>query len=92
MGKELIKSSMLALRQACSISFCVTWDSGLMLPSRRLKRIVPAYSVYEEVEKARIRNARENIMYRLLRYQGNLLAILLNIQIRDDLVIKLGEG
>jgi len=41
-GNELINSRILALRQACSISSCVTSDAGLMAPSRILNRTVPA--------------------------------------------------
>jgi hypothetical protein len=40
-----MKSSILASRQAASISSCVTSDSGLVAPSQMLKRIVPAYKV-----------------------------------------------
>jgi hypothetical protein len=40
-----MKSSILASRQAASISSCVTSDSGLVAPSKILKRIVPAYRV-----------------------------------------------
>jgi hypothetical protein len=40
-----MKSSMLASRQAASISSCVTSDSGLAAPSMILKRIVPEYKV-----------------------------------------------
>ena len=45
LGKLWMNSRMLALRQASSISSCVTSDSGLIAPRRMLKRTVPAYKV-----------------------------------------------
>src|SRR5882757_9840420 len=44
-GSDWMKSSILASRQAASISPCVTADSGLVAPSKILKRIVPIYKV-----------------------------------------------
>lgn len=45
-GRDLIKSRMLASRQAPSSSSCVTSEIGFVAPRSTLKRIVPAYRVW----------------------------------------------
>lgn len=85
-----MKSRMLALRHASSISSCVTSSAGFTAPRRILKRTVPAYNVYyQRGQHNHIYKTSYEDTYWFLRHQRDVFPVLRDVKLVDGLIVEL---